>query len=113
MPEEDTMPHGCLFCELILEHGEEVRLWASDLPQWYYRMKVSAERAATNVFTKVLDGDRYRGLAAVQALLASEGRSASDDAPAIETTQARQAFAASRRSSWRSALASLTRSRLN
>ena len=36
---------------------------------------------------------------------------ASDDAPAIPTTQARQAFAASRRSSWRSALASLTRSR--
>ena len=79
--EEDTMPHGCVFCEIILEHDEEVRLWLSDLPQWYYRMKVSAERAATNVFTKVLDGDAYRGLAAVQALLASEGRAADDDAP--------------------------------
>ena len=42
VPREDTMPHGCVFCELVLEHGEEVRLWASDLPQWYYRMKVSA-----------------------------------------------------------------------
>ena len=80
MPREDTMPHGCVFCELVLEHGEEVRLWASDLPQWYYRMKVSAERASTNVFTKVLDGDNYRGLAAVQALLASEGRAADDEA---------------------------------
>ena len=79
--EEDTMPHGCVFCEIILEHDEEVRLWLSDLPQWYYRMKVSAERAATNVFTKVLDGDAHRGLAAVQALLASEGRAADDDAP--------------------------------
>ena len=33
MPDEDTMPHGCLFCEIILEHGEDVRLWMSDLPQ--------------------------------------------------------------------------------
>ena len=75
------MPHGCLFCEIILEQNEEVRLWASDLPQWYYRMKVSAERASTNVFTAELDGEKYRELAAVQALLASEGRSASDEAP--------------------------------
>ena len=75
LPDDDTMPHGCLFCEIIIEHGEDFRLWMSDLPQWYYRMKVSAERCSTNGCANVLDGDRYRGLAAVQALLASEGRS--------------------------------------
>ena len=79
--EEDTMPHGSLFCDIVLEPGEEVRLWLSNLPQWYYKMRVSAERASTNVFTGLLDGERYRGLAAVQPLLASEGRAADDDAP--------------------------------
>jgi len=33
MPDEDTKPHGGLFCEIILEHGEDVRLWMSELPQ--------------------------------------------------------------------------------
>ena len=46
--------------------------------RWYYRIAVSAERAASNCFTEAEDGGEYRDTAAVQALLAAEGKS--DDA---------------------------------
>ena len=77
-PSEDTMPHGTCFLEARLGPGEELRVWASDLPQWYYRMSVSAERAASNCFTAAIDGEAFRDTAAVQALLAAEGRGEGD-----------------------------------
>ena len=73
-PSEDTAPHGTCFLELCLAPGEELRVFASDLPQWYYRMAVSAERAASNTFTAALDGAEYRDTAAVRTLLDAEGR---------------------------------------
>ena len=73
-PSEDTMPHGTCFLEVRLGAQEQLRTWASDLPQWYYRMKVSAERARSNTFTAAIDAEAFRDTAAVQALLAAEGR---------------------------------------
>ena len=77
-PEEDTVPHGTCFLEMRLGPEEELRVFATDLPQWYYRIAVTAERAASNCFTGAEDGDEYRDRAAVQALLAAEGKA--DDA---------------------------------
>ena len=71
-PDEDTVPHGTCFLECSLGPGEELRVWATDLPQWYYRMRVSAERAASNTFTAALDGEPYRDTAAVRTLLEAE-----------------------------------------
>ena len=81
-PEEDTAPHGTCFLEVHLGADEELRVFATDLPQWYYRIAVSAERAASNCFTEALCGDAYRDTAAVQALLTAEGLA--DDAEAGE-----------------------------
>ena len=66
-PSEDTMPHGTCFLEVRLGAQEQLRTWASDLPQWYYRMKVSAERARSNTFTAAIDAEAFRDTAAVQA----------------------------------------------
>ena len=77
-PEEDTVPHGTCFLEIHLGADEELRVFATDLPQWYYRIAVSAERAASNCFTGALCGDDYRDTAAVQALMTTEGKA--DDA---------------------------------
>ena len=71
---DERTPHGSLLCEVLLGEHEELRVWASDLPQFYYRMMVSAERAASNSFRAVEDGDEFRHLSAVQRLLEAEGR---------------------------------------
>ncbi|MEC9051356.1 MAG: hypothetical protein VX747_02775, partial [Actinomycetota bacterium] len=55
-------PHGTVLCDLLVDAGCELRVWCSDLPQFYYRMEVSAARAATNTFT----GARRTGLACGQ-----------------------------------------------
>ena len=72
-PAEDTVPHGSAFIELQLDPHNVLRIWATDLPQYYYRMRVSPERAASNAFTEAVDGDAFRGLRAVRALLEEEG----------------------------------------
>ena len=72
-PPEDTVPHGSAFIELQLDPQNVVRIWATDLPQYYYRMRVSPERAATNAFTEAIDGEEFRGLRAVRSLLEEEG----------------------------------------
>ena len=76
IPSEDTMPHGTCFTEIVSVPGYVLRLWAIDLPQYYYTMAVSEERAQNNVFTKPMNGDAFKDTAAVQRLLEREGRPA-------------------------------------
>ena len=73
VPMDDRTPHGSLLAEIVLPPGHELRAWLSDLPQFYYRMQVTPERTATNVFGSLVDGGEYRHLAAVRKLIAQEG----------------------------------------
>ena len=79
IPSEDTVPHGTCFTDIVLEPGYVLRLWATDLPQYYYRMAVSEERAQSNVFTEPMSGDAFKDTAAVQRLLEREGHTANDE----------------------------------
>ena len=79
VPSEDTVPHGTCFTEILLEPGYVTRLWSTDLPQYYYRMAVSAERAESNTFTEAIDEARFKDTNAVQRLLEREGRAADTD----------------------------------
>ena len=59
VPSEDTVPHVSCFTDIVLEPGYILRVWSTDLPQYYYRMKVSDERAQSNVFTEPLDAREF------------------------------------------------------
>ena len=56
------------FTDVVLEPGYILRVWSTDLPQYYYRMKVSDERAKSNVFTEPLDAREFDDTQAVQRL---------------------------------------------
>ena len=45
-----TLAQGSVLCELILEPRERVRIWLSDLPNYYYTFLVSPERMKTNAW---------------------------------------------------------------
>ena len=74
------MPHGTCFTDIVLEPGYVLRLWSTDLPQYYHRMAVSEERARSNAFTDTIDANSFKDTEAVQRLLKSEGRAADSDA---------------------------------
>ena len=37
VPSEDTVPHGSCFTDIVLEPGYILRVWSTDLPQYYYQ----------------------------------------------------------------------------
>ena len=74
------MPHGTCLNDIVLEPGNVLRLWSTDLPQYYYRLAVSEERARSNIFTDPIDANSFKDTEAVQRLLKSEGRFADSDA---------------------------------
>lgn len=61
----ESMPHGTVWCDVLLDPGEELVLWATDLPSFYYACKVSAARAKSNQFTKL---SSLRGLEDLDAV---------------------------------------------
>ena len=65
----ETLPHGSVWCETFLDEGEELKIWASDLPSFYYAIKVSEERCRYNDFTGPVPLDRFRGVPAVERFL--------------------------------------------
>ena len=65
---DDAFPHGSCFLDIVLGSGEQLLLWISDLPSFYYTMMVTDKRARTNQFTDVLDEEPYADLRAVREL---------------------------------------------
>ena len=45
-----TLAQGVVLCDLLLEAREEVRIWLSDLPNYYYTFRVSSDRMRTNAW---------------------------------------------------------------
>ena len=37
VPSEDTVHHGSCFTDIVLEPGYILRVWSTDLPQYYYQ----------------------------------------------------------------------------
>ena len=79
VPAEDTTPHSTCFTDIVLEPAYVLRLWSTDLPQYYYRMAISEERARSNVFTAPMNADEFKDTTAVRRLLEREGFSADSD----------------------------------
>ena len=50
-PRDDALPHGTCFLDVVLDEDEQLRLWTSDLPSFYYSMAVTDARAKTKQFT--------------------------------------------------------------
>lgn len=65
---DDAFPQGTCFVDVVLEDDEQLRLWTSDLPSFYYVMRVTDARARTNQFTEPLAEYQFRDLRAVQEL---------------------------------------------
>ena len=65
----ERMPHGSLLCELHVPKESRLRLWSTDLPNFYYSIYVTPERAATNVFAVNVSLDALRDLSAVRRYL--------------------------------------------
>jgi len=68
------MPHGTVWCELALSPDEDLWLWCTDLPSFYYAIGVSGARAASNRFTPVLPLAPLAHLSAVRDFMAATGR---------------------------------------
>ena len=49
-----ALPHGACFLDLVLDDGEQVRLWITDLSSFYYSILVIDARARTYQFTDPL-----------------------------------------------------------
>ena len=69
-----SMPHGSVWCEMVLEPRDVLYIWASDLPSYYYAIRVTPARARSNAFTGCLELAPYAHLGAVQAFCARTGR---------------------------------------
>ena len=50
-PRDDALPHGTCFLDVVLDEDEQLRLWTSDLPSFYYSTAVTDARAKTKQFT--------------------------------------------------------------
>jgi len=61
------MPHGALLCELQVPRPMVLRMWCTDLPNFYYSVRVSARRAETDVFYCGADLRALSDLEAVQS----------------------------------------------
>ena len=62
------MPHGTCFTDIVLEPGYVLRLWSTDLPQYYHRMAVSEERARSNAFTDTIEPQTMASFAVICTL---------------------------------------------
>ena len=67
-PQYDVFPQGTCFVDVVLGEDEQLRLWTSDLPSFYYVMAVTDARARTNQFTEPLPEEQFADLRAVQEL---------------------------------------------
>ena len=63
-----TFPHGTVFEDVELAEGEELRISADDLPNYYHSCGITRERALTNSFGPVLRPTDVQGLAAWRKL---------------------------------------------
>ena len=63
-----TFPHGTVFEDIELQEGQELRLSADDLPNYYHTCGITRERALTNSFGPILRPTDVEGLAAWRAL---------------------------------------------
>ena len=63
----ESMPHGSVWCETVLPPDRRLVLWATDLPSFYYACRVTAARARSNQFTKLVSLKGLEDLSAVQA----------------------------------------------
>ena len=66
-----VFPHGSSFCEVHLRDGEDLRVSADDLPDFYHTIRVSRERARGNAFGRRLRFRDVAHLAAARRLRAS------------------------------------------
>ena len=71
-PSDAALPQGTCFLYVVLEDDEQLRLWITDLPSFYYSILVTDSRARTNQFTEPLEEKMFEGLAAVRELHALE-----------------------------------------
>lgn len=67
-----TMPHGCLWEDLVLSVGRKLRLSADDLPNFYHLIATSRDRQRTNAFGKALSLDEVKHLRAYARLPEAE-----------------------------------------
>ena len=59
-PRDDAFPQGTCFVDVVLDEDEQLRLWTSDLPSFYYSMAVTDARAKTNQFTGPVPEAEFR-----------------------------------------------------
>ena len=67
-----TLAQGVVLCDLLLEAREEVRIWLSDLPNYYYTFRVSSDRMKTNAWGNPIT--RSEAMAHPNAWTSLEGR---------------------------------------
>jgi len=63
------LPHAACFLDIVLEADERIEIDASDLECFYYTARVSAKRAARNVFGRPLRASTFLGYSCYDAAL--------------------------------------------
>ena len=74
-PRDEAFPQGTCFVDVVLDDDEQLRLWTSDFPSFYYVMAVTDARARTNQFTEALSEAQFSDLRPVQELHERESAS--------------------------------------